>query len=256
MNASTPVDKSSALWIEWLKFKNSEEYANVLRWPDNTEGNLWCAFESGFRSAVSGSPPSPLEKLAAQWNALPQGGLRWTPTAQKHILDFARWASSGFTGGAPTREDKRDAGRWRLVQEWLSIDENEDGDIRLFCEPPYLDLNERCAPEGEILPREQWPTVVQVVDELVEGIAPSLGAVSRVPSDPSGSTGGAPTATAWLDKGGAPRTQLDVFWHRAHEWRDCKDIDEEYYAKFRVMRDAMFSLIDLALGAASKEQKP
>ncbi len=84
--------------------------------------------------------------------------------------------------GSPPTEEKRDAERWRLVQEWLSIDENEDGDIRLFCEPPYLDLNERCAPEGEMLPREQWPTVVQVVDELAAGIAPALGASGSPPS--------------------------------------------------------------------------
>ena len=96
--------------------------------------------------------------------------------------------------------DEQDAERWRLVQEWLSIDEDEGGDIRLFCEPPYLDLNERCAPEGEMLPREQWPTVVQVVDELAAGIAP--GAASRVPSGASPAVNPeaeAKIAAAWAD---------------------------------------------------------
>jgi hypothetical protein len=111
---------------------------------------------------------------------------------------------------------------------------------------------------GELFPSGRVNlTVAETVDLIIEAVRQTVEQMEKEVSGPlaqpgAGSTGGAPTAIAWFDKGGAPRAQLDVFWYHAHAWRDCKDIDEEYYAKFRVMRDAMFSLIDLALGAASR----
>lgn len=60
-----------------------------------------------------------------------------------------------------------DAERWRTVRPWFSIEENDGGDIQLFCEPELLlSLNERCAPEGELLPQAEWPTVEEIVDEI------------------------------------------------------------------------------------------
>lgn len=50
----TPVDRTSPLWLAWVAYQTSRDYANTARCavhPEHTKGSLWAAFASGFAAA-------------------------------------------------------------------------------------------------------------------------------------------------------------------------------------------------------------
>lgn len=65
MTAMTPVEKDSPLWLAWVAYTATPEYANTLKWATeggkNVDGSLWAAFSEGFARAASpsSSPSSP-----------------------------------------------------------------------------------------------------------------------------------------------------------------------------------------------------
>jgi len=52
MPTETPVPNDHPLMVAWNAYKQTEDYANTLRWavyPKHTEGSLWVAFARGWR---------------------------------------------------------------------------------------------------------------------------------------------------------------------------------------------------------------
>lgn len=63
----TPVSTASPLWLAWQAYKQSEDYANTVRWaahPEHVEGALWAAFERGFSAQSPTVLPTPAEVAA------------------------------------------------------------------------------------------------------------------------------------------------------------------------------------------------
>lgn len=57
MTTMTPVAKDHPLMKAWTAYKESEDYANTLRWtqssePMYAEGSLWAAFMAGWQTAT------------------------------------------------------------------------------------------------------------------------------------------------------------------------------------------------------------
>ncbi|KKK60531.1 hypothetical protein LCGC14_3023430 [marine sediment metagenome] len=53
MPEMTPVDKSSALWQQWIIYRGTAEYAYMREWAGDNQhvkGSLWAAFMAGFKA--------------------------------------------------------------------------------------------------------------------------------------------------------------------------------------------------------------
>jgi hypothetical protein len=60
MTVQTPVPENDPLMIAWKAYKQSDSYGNTKSWatnidwikqhPDNVDGQLWSAFEHGWRA--------------------------------------------------------------------------------------------------------------------------------------------------------------------------------------------------------------
>lgn len=63
MTTESPVPHDAPVMVAWTAYKQTEEYANTLRWvnTEHSKGSLWAAFEQGFRAAKDAGPPGPSE---------------------------------------------------------------------------------------------------------------------------------------------------------------------------------------------------
>ena len=68
MTTESPVPHDAPVMVAWTAYKQTEEYANTLRWvnTEHSKGSLWAAFEQGFRAAKDAGPPEPSEEEIAR----------------------------------------------------------------------------------------------------------------------------------------------------------------------------------------------
>lgn len=68
MTTESPVPHDAPVMVAWTAYKQTEEYANTLRWvnTEHSKGSLWAAFEQGFRAAKDAGPPEPSEEEVAR----------------------------------------------------------------------------------------------------------------------------------------------------------------------------------------------
>ena len=81
MGASQQIDKNNPLFVAWTAYKQTEEYANAVRWAgENPEGELWSAFMHGWDARPAPETETP-EAEVCEWTQVGYG--EWN-TACKH----------------------------------------------------------------------------------------------------------------------------------------------------------------------------
>jgi len=67
MSHLTPIDPESHLWASWVRYKNSEDFANTEYWashPQHRTSSLWAVYAKGY-AAAEDSGQCPLIALVA-----------------------------------------------------------------------------------------------------------------------------------------------------------------------------------------------